>query len=468
MVFSSPVFLFLFLTAVYILYRIIPGITPKNILLLVFSVFFYAYGEPKAVLLMILSILMNYGFGLAMGGKNKYRRPVLAISVTANLLMLGIFKYAGFSAEMINLIPGVNIPVPDIALPIGISFYTFQAMSYVIDAYKDPRYIQRNPYKVALYITFFPQLVAGPIVKYYDFADQIDRRVHTPEMTAQGIRRFITGLSKKLLIANTMAQTADLIYGLDISELSMPLAWLGAAAYLFQIYFDFSGYSDMAIGLGKMFGFDFKENFNYPYISQSMTEFWRRWHISVSTWFKEYLYIPLGGNRKGRVRTAFNKLFVFFCTGLWHGASLNFIVWGLINGGFMMIESYGVIKPEKWYRPFRHLYAVFVTLIAFVFFRAETLGGACSFIGKMFSFSAESDGQAALFLSQLSPLFIVTLCLAIVFSMPVWQTLRRRVRSKELILYGETASYVISLVLLMMCIITLSSASYNPFIYFRF
>lgn len=469
MVFSSPVFLFLFLTAVYILYRVIPGITAKNVLLLIFSVFFYAYGEPKAVILMILSIIMNYGFGLAMSSTNKFRKPVLAVSVTANLIMLGIFKYAGFSAEMINCIPGVDVPVPQIALPIGISFYTFQAMSYVIDAYKDPNYIQRNPYKVALYITFFPQLVAGPIVKYYDFAHQIDHRTTTPEMTAQGIRRFITGLSKKLLIANTMAAAADYVYGLDVDGLSLPLAWLGAISYLFQIYFDFSGYSDMAIGLGKIFGFDFKENFNYPYISQSMTEFWRRWHISVSTWFKEYLYIPLGGNRKGKVRTAFNKLAVFFCTGLWHGASLNFIVWGLINGGFMMIESYKVINTDKWYRPFRHIYAVFVTLIAFVFFRAETLSDACTFIGKMFSFGTISSGeQTAMFMQQLSPLFIITLCLAVVFSMPVWQTLRKKVRSKELIAYGEASSYVISLVLLAMCIITLSSSSYNPFIYFRF
>ena len=257
MVFSSPVFLFIFLTAVFILYRVIPTVTAKNILLLVFSIGFYTYGEPKAVVLMFISIAMNYLFGLAMKKENASRKAVLITSVAANLLMLGIFKYAGFGARLINSLPFTDIPVPDIALPIGISFYTFQAMSYVIDAYKDPKYIQRNLYKLALYITFFPQLVAGPIVKYYDFADQIDNRSVTPERTAQGIRRFITGLSKKLLIANTMAVTADYIYGLEMSELTLPLAWLGAVSYLFQIYFDFSGYSDMAIGLGKMFGFDF-------------------------------------------------------------------------------------------------------------------------------------------------------------------------------------------------------------------
>lgn len=417
---------------------------------------------------MIASILMNYCFGLAMKPENKARKPILAVGIIANLAMLGVFKYAGFTAEMINVIPGVNIPVPEIALPIGISFYTFQAMSYVIDAYKNPKYIQKNLYKVALYITFFPQLVAGPIVKYYDFADQIDNRRTTPEMTAQGIRRFIIGLSKKLLIANTMAVAADYVYGLDNNRLSMPLAWLGAVSYLFQIYFDFSGYSDMAIGLGKMFGFTFRENFNYPYISSSMQEFWRRWHISVSTWFKEYLYIPLGGNRKGKFRTALNKLAVFFCTGLWHGASLNFIIWGLINGGFMMLESYKLINTEKWLKPLRHIYTMLVTILAFVFFRADTLGDACRFIGHMFNPTGGTSEKNAMFLSQITPVYVIMFAAAIIFSMPVWHTLRSKVKSKELLLYGETGSYVISLVLLAMCIITLSSASYNPFIYFRF
>jgi len=469
LVFSSPVFLFVFLTAVYILYRIIPTITAKNILLLIFSLFFYAYGESKAIVLMLVSILMNYAFGLAMKPGSSVRRKVfLTAGIAANLLMLGVFKYAGFAASTLNLIPGVNIPVPEIALPIGISFYTFQAMSYVIDAYKNPDYVQKNLYKLALYITFFPQLVAGPIVKYYDFADQIDNRKTTPEMTAQGIRRFITGLSKKLIIANTMAAAADYVYGLEISQLSMSLAWLGAVSYLFQIYFDFSGYSDMAIGLGKMFGFTFRENFNYPYISSSMQDFWRRWHISVSTWFKEYLYIPLGGNRKGELRTALNKIAVFFCTGLWHGASLNFIVWGLINGGFMILESYKVINTEKWLKPFRHIYTMAVTVLAFVFFRADTLTDACRFIGRMFDPISGGSEQTAMMLSQLTPVYILTLISALIFSMPIWQKVRSRINSKELLIYGETSYYVISIVLLAVCIIILSSASYNPFIYFRF
>ena len=468
MVFSSPVFLFIFMTSVYILHRVIPTITAKNVLLLIFSIAFYTYGEPKAVVLMIISIIMNYFFGLAMKPENKARKPVLITAITANLVMLGIFKYAGFGADLLNSLPFVSVPVPNIALPIGISFYTFQAMSYVIDAYKDPNYIQKNLYKVALYITFFPQLVAGPIVKYYDFADQIDHRENDPEKTAMGIRRFITGLSKKLLIANTMALAADYVYGLDTSELSLPLAWLGAVSYLFQIYFDFSGYSDMAIGLGAMFGFTFKENFNYPYISQSIQEFWRRWHISVSTWFKEYLYIPLGGNRKGKVRTALNKLFVFFCTGLWHGASLNFIVWGLLNGGFLMLESYKIINTQKWLRPFRHIYAVFVTIIAFVFFRADDLGTACRFIGRMFDPTNGNSTRTSMFMAQLTPMYLIMLGLAIIFSMPVIQSAKQKISSTKAASAADVCSYAVSLVLLAVCIITLSSASYNPFIYFRF
>lgn len=461
MVFSSPVFLFAFLTAVYILYRIIPTITAKNVLLLIFSLVFYTYGEPKALLLMIISIEMNYWFGRSMKQENKFRKTSLVCAVTANLLMLGIFKYAGFGAGLLG------IDIPHIALPIGISFYTFQAMSYVVDAYRNPEYIQKSRFRLALYITFFPQLVAGPIVKYYDFVSQIDHREHNPEQTAKGIKRFITGLSKKLLIANTMAISADYVYGLDNADLSVPLAWLGAVSYLFQIYFDFSGYSDMAIGLGAMFGFTFRENFNYPYISQSMQDFWRRWHISVSTWFKEYLYIPLGGNRKGKVRTAVNKLIVFFCTGLWHGASLNFIIWGLINGAFMMIESYGIIKPEKWFRPFRHIYAIFVTVLAFVFFRADDLQTACRFIGHMFVPSGDSV-QTAMFMQQITPMYLIIFTIAIVFSMPVVRIVSEKADTGKLSgIYGF-CSYAISLVLLGLCILTLSSDAYSPFIYFRF
>lgn len=468
MVFSSPVFVFVFLTAVYILYRIIPTVKAKNIILLIFSIIFYSYGEPFAVVLMLFSIVMNYDFGLCMREKNKHRKTVLKISITANLLILGVFKYAGFGAELLNRLPFVNVPVPAMPLPIGISFYTFQAMSYVIDAYKNPQYIQKNPYKLALYITFFPQLVAGPIVKYYDFAGQIENRKCTPEKTAWGIRRFITGLSKKLLIANTMAVTADYVYSLDRRLLSLPLAWLGAVSYMIQIYFDFSGYSDMAVGLGAMFGFSFRENFDYPYISQSIQEFWRRWHISVSTWFKEYLYIPLGGNRKGSTRTAVNKMIVFFCTGLWHGAGLNFIVWGLFNGLFMMLESYKIINTQKMPALIRHIYSLLVTLIAFVFFRSDSLESACFHISRMFYSPVRFSSQDVLLNLQLTPMYCIMLVCGAIFSMPVFKTIKNSLRSERAKSTAEYLSYAVSLVLFFVCMASLSSASYNPFIYFRF
>lgn len=467
MVFSSPVFLFGFLTAVFVLYRLLPGIKAKNVLLLIFSIAFYTYGEPKAVLLMLGSIILNYSAGLCMSVKNRYRKALLVCAVAADLLILGVFKYAGFGADILDRLPFLSVSIPHISLPIGISFYTFQAMSYVIDSYKDPRYIQRSPFRLALYITFFPQLIAGPIVKYYDFADQIDKRSTDPQKTAEGIRRFITGLSKKLLIANTMAAAADAVYALDPSELTAPLAWLGAVSYLFQIYFDFSGYSDMAIGLGSMFGFTFRENFNYPYISQSMQEFWRRWHISVSSWFKEYLYIPLGGNRKGRLRTAINKLIVFFCTGLWHGASFNFIIWGLLNGMFMMLESYGILRTNSWKRPFRHIYTAVVTVIAFVFFRADDIHSACAFIAGMFRFSSDEINNV-LFLSHLTPMYLVMLAAAILFSTPVLGYAAKKAEKRGLSAAFNASGYAVSFILLAVCILTLSSSLYDPFIYFRF
>ena len=433
MLFSSMIFLWVFLPIVIIGNFILSivkfknketGIKAKNIFLLISSLIFYAWGELNYLFIMLASILINYVGGRVIGVAEKYRKCKLTLIIILNLGILFVFKYfnmvviiiesiLSFEGNFIELLQNMlsmsgtgELGLPYIVLPIGISFYTFQAMSYVIDAYKSPDYIQKNIFKVALYITFFPQLVAGPIVKYSDFAHQIDNRKHTPQMTAEGIKRFITGLSKKLLIANTMAYAADYVYSLDTSELSIPLAWLGALSYLFQIYFDFSGYSDMAIGLGAMFGFTFKENFNYPYISQNMQEFWRRWHISVSTWFKEYLYIPLGGNRKGKVRTAINKLIVFFCTGLWHGASLNFIVWGLLNGVFLMIESYGIINTKKWFRPLGHIYALLVTILAFVFFRADNLTIACQYIGHMFKPSGGAM-QWMMFIEQLTPLYLV-------------------------------------------------------------
>ncbi len=311
MVFSSTVFLFIFLPVVFGLYCLLPNRHVRNGLLIAASIVFYAFGEPFVVFLMLLSILWNYLFGLLMNKGKTVRRIALISAIAVNLGMLGIFKYAGFFAETLNLLPLVEIPVPQIALPIGISFFTFQAMSYVIDVYRGDISIQKNPLKLTLYIVCFPQLIAGPIVKYKDIESQLTERPMDPVQISQGIRRFICGLAKKVLIADTVSVAADAIFAMDNDQLILPLAWMAAICYTLQIYFDFSGYSDMAIGMGHMFGFTFKENFNYPYISASITEFWRRWHISVSTWFKEYLYIPLGGNRKHQT---FNMFVVWSLT----------------------------------------------------------------------------------------------------------------------------------------------------------
>ncbi len=334
MTFSSAVFLFLFLPTTAALYYAVPSQRAKNILLAAVSVLFYAFGEPVCVLLLLASVAVN-GF-LAVRIERGRSRLLLAAAVTLNLLLLGVFKYAALAARTLNLLPFVSVPVPAVALPIGISFYTFQILSYVVDVYRGEVGAHRDPVTLLLYISFFPQLIAGPIVKYHDIRAQLDERPTDALLCAAGIRRFLIGLSKKLLLANACGRIADAAFGARAPGTA--LAWLGAFAYCLQIYHDFSGYSDMAIGLGKMFGFALPENFNYPYCSGSIKEFWRRWHVSLSAWFREYLYIPLGGNRRGRVRTACNKFIVFFATGLWHGASLNFILWGLWHGAFSSLE----------------------------------------------------------------------------------------------------------------------------------
>ncbi len=327
MVFSSLVFLCIFFPVIFCLHSIVPSIRVRNILLILASLFFYAFGEPVYVILMVISAFLNYLCAALMGKTN--RKAVLIAAVVINIGILCAFKYTGFFITTINSVLHLNINVPQITLPIGISFFTFQALSYVIDVYRGQVEIQRKFSKVLLYISFFPQLIAGPIVKYRDIALEIDSRSVDLKETALGLRRFICGLAKKILIANTMAVAADHVFGQGFDSLNIIGAWIGAVAYTMQIYFDFSGYSDMAIGLGRMFGFHFKENFGHPYGSLTIKEFWRRWHISLSSWFKEYVYIPLGGNRRGKIRTGINKMIVFFLTGLWHGANWTFVVWGL-------------------------------------------------------------------------------------------------------------------------------------------
>ena len=472
MVFSSPAFLFAFLPVTFLLYRIIPGkgkasATAKNAILALLSLIFYAFGEPVYVLLLLASVVINYLCGLLLQrGGRAWQKGVLAGAVTVNLGLLCVFKYAGFAVTTLNSL-GMALPVPEIALPIGISFFTFQGLSYVIDCYRDRSLISRSLLNLALYISFFPQLIAGPILKYHDVIRQIDSRETTLALTAQGIRRFIIGLSKKLLIANTVGRMADLAFGAG-TALDIRSAWLGALCYCLQIYFDFSGYSDMAIGLGKMFGFSFQENFNYPFASGSIQEFWRRWHISLSTWFRDYLYIPLGGNRRGKIRTQLNKCLVFFCTGLWHGASWNFVLWGLWHGAFIILEGL-LPQPGKLRRTLWRPLTLLVVLLGFVLFRAETLVQAGNiFVNMAAGFHFTLEG-ASLLRAMLTPMNLLALTVGCVFSLPLLPRIKAltedgSVRATVL----HIGSYVCAGALFVLCVLHLSGAEFDPFIYFRF
>ena len=432
MVFSSAVFLFFFLPLTFLTNRMLPGVRLKNAALILASLIFYAFGEPVYICIMLISVAVNYGLGLIAAKDGAAGKAGVWIAILFNLLMIGVFKYADFLVESLNALVDwfagsgntfFYIESPGISLPIGISFFTFQAMSYVIDVYREKEICQRSFFKILLYISFFPQLVAGPIVKFRDIEKELESRNCTNEETAMGIRRFVVGLAKKLLIANTMGQTADLIFAMPHGEINLLTAWLGAIAYALQIYYDFSGYSDMAIGLGKMFGFHFKENFMYPYSAASIQEFWRRWHISLSSWFRDYLYIPLGGNRKGPTRTAVNKFIVFFATGLWHGASWTFVAWGLIHGFFAVLEQsrFFLLKKlgGKTGLAAGRIYAMLVVVTAFVLFRAETFEQGFFIIGQMyggFHFDAEA---MALFFRQMTPDLLAAMAAGILFSQPV-------------------------------------------------
>lgn len=360
MVFSSLIFLFFFLPAALFCYYIVPQkfIRVRNAVLLLFSLFFYFYGEPRLIGMLIFSILMNYLFGLSM--RSTYRKPLLILCVIANLSLLGVFKYLNFFISTADSLLGLSIPVTGIVMPIGISFYTFQALSYVIDVYRREVPPQHDPFSLALYVSMFPQLIAGPIVRYHDVNVQLAVRKHSFAQFSEGISRFLSGLSKKVLLSNVFAQIADGVFKYAPNELSAAGAWMGAIGYTLQIYFDFSGYSDMAIGLGKMFGFEFLENFNYPYISKSVTEFWRRWHISLSTWFRDYVYIPLGGNRCSPARHIFNLLAVWTLTGFWHGANWTFMAWGLYFGVLLILEKKFLAgRIARLPSVLQHVYALF-------------------------------------------------------------------------------------------------------------
>lgn len=467
MVFSSLTFLCVFFPAVFLLYYLLPSMPAKNALLIISSLLFYAYGEPVYVLLMAGSASLNYLYGLWIGRAGK-KKPVLALAVGTNFLILGIFKYADMLIDTCNRLTGAQFPLIRVSLPIGISFFTFQALSYLIDVYRGQVKAQKNYAHMLLYISFFPQLIAGPIVKYHDIERQISNRTFDLEETAEGFRRFIVGLSKKVLLSNTAALAADAVFAAELAQVGALAAWIGAVSYLFQIYFDFSGYSDMAIGLGRMFGFTFQENFNYPYISCSVQEFWRRWHISLSTWFKEYLYIPLGGNRKGRARTYVNKLFVFFCTGLWHGADWTFVIWGLYHGLFLLLE--GILPVKRLPRALGHVYTMLVVCAGFVIFRADTLSQGAALIGKMFTGLPAGRDTMGFALQQINPLLVLVLVICLFASCPL-KSLRSRLPGrweKILARVGNPSAYVCSIALLVLCILSLSGGTYNPFIYFRF
>ena len=466
MLFSSMVFLWVFLPVTVIATVLFK---PKyhNYFLLLASLIFYAWGEPVYVLLMLFSIIVNWSFGLFIHRFERHKKWLLLLCAVINLGLLGYYKYFNFFVDTFNkLFGGEIIPPRDIALPIGISFFTFQALSYVIDLYRGNCRVQKNILNLALYISFFPQLIAGPIVRYSDIDLQIENRTMSPEKFASGLRRFLYGLSKKVIISNCMAEVADGIFALPLWEMPTEKAWVGALFYTFQIYYDFSGYSDMAIGLGRMFGFEFLENFNYPYLSRSIQEFWQRWHISLGTWFREYVYIPLGGNRKGKFATYRNLVTVFFLTGMWHGASWNFIFWGLYQGFFQIIERLGFKKLLNKSKVLSHIYTVLVFIIGWVFFRCESMSYAVRYVAHML-LPFRYAGGLEIFSQLIDTRTLIVFIIAIVGCGPIQAIFSRipKISSKwknslgEAVFVGLCAVY---------CIVLLANSTYNPFIYFRF
>lgn len=471
MVFSSVTFLFLFLPFVVIFNYLLKN-NFRNVFILICSLFFYAWGEDILVLLMMASICENYLFGIAIASaleeeKNLIAKCALFLGITLNLLVLFYYKYAGFIVENLDVIGlKVDFDASHIALPIGVSFFTFQNISYLVDVFRKEVKGQKNLLHLGLYISLFPQLIAGPIVRYIDIYKEIKERVITSRVFKEGIKRFILGLGKKVIIANNTALIADKIFAISPDEISTPLAWLAIICYTLQIYFDFSGYSDMAIGLGKMLGFNFKENFNYPYISVSIQDFWRRWHISLSTWFRDYLYIPLGGNRKGKYRTYVNLIIVFFITGLWHGASWNFVVWGLFHGFFLLLERNIKVPIPKNLYFLRRVYLLLVVIIGWVFFRIEDFNEAIAFIGKMFSFNGGMDNSPLMYLNPFMWTVIIT---GVLFSAPLRGIISNRLaRLFKNTLAQRVFSYLVYFVLFLFTIMELAQTTYNPFIYFRF
>lgn len=466
MVFSSTIFLCVYLPLVLLGYYICPK-KGRNLFLLIVSLVFYAWGEPKYVFLMIFSILVNYIFGRLMDknrGRQKRMKLLLVLSVVIDIGLLSVFKYTDFIITNVNAIFGSSFDLLKIALPIGISFYTFQAMSYTIDVYRDDVRVQKNLIDFGMYITMFPQLIAGPIVRYADVQDQLaDRSVTTADFS-EGIMRFVVGLGKKVLLANQMGAVWSDIYALG-GDVSALMAWTGAIAYTFQIYFDFSGYSDMAIGLGRMFGFKFPENFRYPYQSVSITDFWRRWHITLSTWFKEYLYIPLGGNRRGLARQALNLLIVWSLTGFWHGAGWNFVMWGLYYFVILFIEKLFLLKAlDKLPKFFRHVYALLLIIIGWVIFASDDVSVLLPYLGSMFGANGAIGGMDVYTLLTKAVLLIICCIASTELPKKLFLSAAGAMNEKA----AFTLKSVLMIALLALSMILLIGDSYNPFLYFRF
>ena len=465
MLFSSIPFLYYFLPLVLAVYFLTPA-RFRNAVLLLASLIFYAWGEPKYVLLMLASILSGYGFGLL---QERYRgqkgaKLFCGLSVAVSLSFLLYFKYADFFLENFNAATGLGVPLLRIALPIGISFYTFQIISYTVDVYRgEPA--QKNLIHLAAYVAMFPQLIAGPIVRYSDIAQQLEHRSHSTALAAEGVRRFLIGLGKKILIANQLGELCSVFRASD--EKSVLFYWLYAVAFALHIYFDFSGYSDMAIGLGKVFGFHFLENFNYPYISASITEFWRRWHMSLGTWFRDDVYIPLGGNRVGRARQLLNILVVWMLTGFWHGAAWNFVVWGLMFAVLLIMEKLWLLKPLSKCRPLAHLYVVFFVVISFVIFNAENMGQALSDIGGLFGAGGIPLVSAEAVYCLRS--FALVLILAVLGATPLLRN--GLVRLSQYPTAGKVLNALEPFTLFVLLLVMtgyLVDGSFNPFLYFRF
>ncbi len=461
MLFSSIPFLYYFLPVVIAVYFLVPRVL-KNTVLLLSSLIFYAWGEPRYVVLMIVSIALFYSCGLAIGRAKqpKWKKFFLTVSVVVSLSLLAVFKYADFFVDSFNQATGLSVPLLKLALPIGISFYTFQCLSYTIDVYRGNAKVQKNPISFGAYVALFPQLIAGPIVRYVDVARELDSRSHSWEDITLGIRRFLIGLSKKILLADNFALLIKIFR--QSAEPSMLFYWMYAIAFALNIYFDFSGYSDMAIGLGRIFGFHFIENFNYPYLSKSVTEFWRRWHMSLGSWFRDYVYIPMGGNRVGKCRWIFNILIVWMLTGLWHGAACNFVLWGLMFAVLLLLEKW-IPELQKLPAILRHGYVLLLVIISFVLFNAQSLSQAGSDLAGMFGFGSVSavTPETLYYLRSYALLFVI----GFVGATPLVRDTGEKIAQTKV---GKVLEPVVLILLLLLCSAYLVDGSFSPFLYFRF